>query len=86
VSTHEEYLRLGEEDGLGRAAYRELFKAHVDAQAVTQIREATNGNFALGSTRFAKDIERALGRRARPGKAGRPLRDEAAGADHMDLL
>jgi putative transposase len=86
LSAHEEYLRLGTEERVRREAYRDLFEAHLDAETVDQIRHATNGNFALGTERFAKEIERASGRRARAGKAGRPPRDEAAGTDQMDLL
>jgi putative transposase len=86
LSAHEEYLRLGTEERVRREAYRELFKAHLDGETVDQIRHATNGNFALGTARFAKEIERSLGRRAQPGKVGRPPRDDAVGTDQMDLL
>jgi len=37
-----------------------------------QIRRATNGNFVLGDERFAREIEAVVGRRAVPGKSGRP--------------
>ena len=36
-----------------------------------RIREATNGNYALGDRRFQAEIEQALGRRVTKGKAGR---------------
>jgi putative transposase len=49
-----------------------LFKAHLDDALVSQIREATHGNYVLGNPQFQADIERALGWRARKGKAGRP--------------
>jgi hypothetical protein len=39
---------------------------------VERIREATNGNYALGDRRFQAEIEQALGRRVTKGKAGRP--------------
>jgi len=45
---------------------------HLDEQVVGQIRSATNGNYALGSERFQREIETALGRRASRGQAGRP--------------
>ncbi len=67
-----QYVRLGRSEEIRREAYRELFKAHLDAEVVAQIRGATNGNFALGSERFQEQIEAALGRRARRGEAGRP--------------
>ena len=47
----------------------------LDEDIVGQIRNATNGNFALGSERFQQEIEASLGRRARRGQAGRPGND-----------
>jgi hypothetical protein len=47
-------------------------KAHLDDTLVERIREATNGNYALGDRRFQAEIEQALGRRVTKGKAGRP--------------
>ncbi len=44
----------------------------VDDDVDDQIREATNGNFVLGNTRFQEEIARALGRQVTKGKAGRP--------------
>jgi putative transposase len=58
--------------GLADAAYRTFAKAHIDEQQLDQIRQATNGNYALGNERFQADIAAALGRRAQRGKAGRP--------------
>ncbi len=55
-----------------REAYRALFKAHLDDGLVERIREATNGNYALGDRRFQAEIEQALGRRVTKSKAGRP--------------
>jgi putative transposase len=68
ITPHEEYLRLG------RNAYRDLFTAHIDPERIREIRQATNGNYALGSERFKAEIEEALQRRATPGKSGRPVR------------
>ena len=39
---------------------------------VDEIRRATNGNFALGSERFAATVAEMIGRRASPGQSGRP--------------
>jgi putative transposase len=44
---------------------------------VQQIREATNGNYALGNQRFQAEIERVLGRHATRGKAGRRPKAQA---------
>ena len=69
-----EYLRLGRDAETRRAAYRDLFRAHIDEARIGEIRQATNGNYALGNTRFKEEIEQALKRRAAPGKRGRPSR------------
>jgi putative transposase len=55
-----------------REAYRALFKAHLDDALVERIREATNGNYAVGDRRFQAEIEQALGRRVTKSTAGRP--------------
>ena len=39
---------------------------------VDEIRKATNGNYVLGSCKFAEQIAKALGRRVIAGKSGRP--------------
>lgn len=44
---------------------------------VDEIRQATNGNFALGNDRFKEEIEAALGRRVQPGRPGRPKKKGA---------
>jgi putative transposase len=72
LTPHEQYLRLGRSDTVRRESYRALIKAHLDAPLVDQIRQATNGNHALGSVRFQAEIEAALGRRAKRGSPGRP--------------
>ena len=56
------------------AAYRELFRYELEPGLVDEIRRATNGNYALGNAAFAAQISKALGRRAVPGKPGRPCR------------
>jgi putative transposase len=75
IVPHEEYLRLGREQNTRLESYRALFKAHLDEETVGQIRNATNGNYALGSERFQQEIETVLGRRAKRGQAGRPSND-----------
>jgi len=63
---------LGQDAEQRQAAYRELFRHELEPGLVDQIRRATNGNFVLGDERFAKKIEAVIGRRAVPGKSGRP--------------
>ena len=76
LTPQEEYLRLGTTETERRGAYRALFRAQVDEALTEEIRDATNGNFVLGSTRFQDQIAQVLGRRVVRGKAGRPVKQE----------
>ncbi|MES9856132.1 MAG: transposase [Sedimenticola sp.] len=72
ITPHPLYTALGNEDATRICAYSELFRYHIDPGLVDDIRAATNGNYALGSTRFQTQVAEALGRRVTPGKSGRP--------------
>ncbi|MCW9088536.1 MAG: transposase [Gammaproteobacteria bacterium] len=72
VKPHQIYESLGSSPEGRQAAYRELFRYELDPGVIDEIRTATNGNFVLGDNRFADQVEGMLGRRARPGKSGRP--------------
>ncbi len=86
ITAQDEYVRLGRNEEARRTAYRALFKAHLDEEIVGQIRTATNGNYALGSERFQKEIEAALGRRARRGQAGRPGNTPIDEGNQLELI
>lgn len=68
---HPVYMGLGGTDSDRQAAYRELFRYELEPGVIDQFRKATNGNYALGSERFQKEITDMAGRRATPGKPGR---------------
>ncbi|MDP1613218.1 MAG: transposase [Sulfuritalea sp.] len=72
ISPHPLYLALSPDAVERRATYRELFRQELEPGLVDSIRQATNGNYALGDARFGEQIAQALGQRAVPGKAGRP--------------
>ena len=72
VQAHPIYAALGLDAQSRQAAYRELFRYELDPGQVDEIRPATNGNYALGNSSFAEQVTAALGRRATPGKSGRP--------------
>jgi putative transposase len=74
LTPHPLYDALGTDAASRQAAYRELFRHELEAGLVDEIRRATNGNFALGNEGFAAQVTAALGRRAVPGKSGRPRR------------
>jgi putative transposase len=75
VSAHESYRALGPDDQERQAAYRELFRYQLDPGLVDEIRKATNGNFALGSSRFQEEVAKALGCRVVRGRSGRPKKE-----------
>ena len=74
LNHHPVYLSLGQAGEERQAAYRELFRHELESGLIDQIRQATNGNFALGNQRFTEEIATMLGRRVTPGKAGRPCK------------
>ena len=82
VIQHEEYLRLGGNAGDRRA----LFDSDPGSERSDEIREATNGNFALGSEAFRGEMAAALGRRVEPAKAGRPAQRSDGNGTQLDLL
>ena len=74
VSPHEHYLRLGRTEEERLSAYRGLFASHLDPKHIDAIRQATNGNYALGDQWFQAQIASTLKRRVVPGKNGRPAK------------
>ena len=69
---HPEYLLLGKSNEERLENYRALFKTHVGAELLKEIRMCTNKGLALGSERFTAQIEALTNRRVTPRKAGRP--------------
>jgi putative transposase len=72
LTPQDEYRRLGKNDEERQEACRALCKTHIEPARIDEIRDATNGNFALGGKRFQQQIESTLGRRAIRGVSGRP--------------
>jgi putative transposase len=72
LTPHSEYLALGASAASRHEAYRALVAEGLDPKMTCAIRESTNGNVALGTTRFQVEIETMLQRRARRGVPGRP--------------
>ena len=79
LTPHDDYRSLGADENERQAKYRTLFRAHLDSAVLDDIRNATNGNYALGNDRFKEEIERMLKRRAKPGKPGRPEKKHGTG-------
>ena len=72
LTPHCLYDELGQDAAERQAAYRALFRVHLDDKMIEDIRQATNGNYALGNEKFRAEVEQILKRRARPGKSARP--------------
>jgi putative transposase len=75
VKPHPLYKVLGRDIVERKIAYRKLFRPELSTDVIDEIRKSTNGNFVLGDKRFADHIEARLGRRATPGRSGRPKRN-----------
>lgn len=69
---HPLYHSLGHGDTERMSAFRELFRYELEPGEIDKIRKATNGNIALGSSRFQEKIGRMLGRRVAHCRVGRP--------------
>lgn len=72
VTPHERYLALGESGTERSQAYRQLFRSSLGDAVLTEIREATNKAWALGSEKFKERVEHLTGRRAQTKQRGRP--------------
>ena len=72
VSPHPLYMAMSSTGPRQQSAYRALFRAHLDAAAVAELRLALNQNQPLGDNRFYANIERMMGERRQPRPRGRP--------------
>ncbi len=75
VRRHLLYQALGDTEEARALAYRALFRHQLESGLIDQIRSATNGNYALGSSRFAAEVESVLGQRGARGQPGRPRKN-----------
>lgn len=72
VTPHSLYQALGRTGTERQAAYRALFRAHLDRDAIDDIRLAINQNQPLGNERFCAKIEQMTGIRREAKPRGRP--------------
>lgn len=79
LTPHRSYLDLGNDRESRKAAYRDLFESQLEAGMVDQIRQATAGNFVLGTRRFEDRIGQLLGRRVVRSRPGRPAKSNQPG-------
>ena len=76
TTPHPEFLALGSEHGLRRQAYGRLFHDALEPSLVQAIREATRGDYPLGSAAFIRGIQLPPGRKIERGQAGRPTKSD----------
>jgi putative transposase len=86
LSEHAIYRALGRGGEARRKAYRALFRGALDGEFVAALRAATNGGWALGDARFARQIADAVGRRAAKLAPGRPNKDRPDERRQLKLL
>jgi len=72
LTPHPLYLSLGRGDQNRQAAYRALFRTHLDREAIDDIRLALHQNQPLGNARFYDRIEKMTGARREARPRGRP--------------
>jgi len=72
ITPHEVYQSLGPNNADRQAAYRALFRAHLDRAAIDDISLALNQNQPLGNERFYAKIEKMTGQRREAKARGRP--------------
>jgi len=75
-SAHEQYRRLGTTAVAREAAYRALFRNHLDSGTVHDIRHALNYELVVGTSRFKDQVEAVTKRPVRQGQPGRPRKKE----------
>jgi len=79
IEAHPSYLILGNIEDERKKAYRELFRHHMDNEALHEIRESLNQELVLGRSYFKDKIEEMTNRKTRPGQPGRPKVEEEEG-------
>ena len=77
---------MGVGDAVRAEAYRALFDVPLPAEALSEIRKATNGNYALGGDSFKRRLAAETGIRTAPGKARKPAKPYAALPGQLPLL
>lgn len=71
ITDHTLYRALGRWEEERRAAYRALFRTHLENEALDEIRVSVNRGLPLGSERFRERVEAVLGRRIGLSQRGR---------------
>lgn len=77
ITPHSLYDALGQDESMRQSQYRSLFAGQLDEISLSQMREATNKAWVLGSAQFKQKIANQLNRRSdRLAKGGDRKSDE----------
>jgi putative transposase len=76
VLPHPVYLSLGKNSKSRQTAYRNLFRAELDTDALCDIRQALTQNQPLGNSHFYAKLETMTGVRREPKPRGRPKKQK----------
>lgn len=76
IESHPIYNELGPTSEIRQAAYRELFRHHIDNDTLHDIRDSLNHELVLGRSYFKDKIEEMTKRQTRLGQPGRPRVEE----------
>lgn len=79
IESHPLYIELGTTAKVRLAAYRELFRHHINNDTLHEIRESLNHELVLGRSHFKDKIEEITKRQTRMGQPGRPRIEEEVG-------
>ena len=79
IKSHPSYLGLGVDDVSRRAAYKELFRAHLDNRALVEIQAAWQTGTPFGNAFFKQKVEEKLGCKIGQPRRGRPYLRGAKG-------
>lgn len=74
ISPHAEYLALSDDAASRHASYARIVHEALESGLVREIRESWNSGYPLASDTFKSEIATQLGRKAEPGRPGRPQR------------
>ena len=72
LTPHAQYLALGRTASQRKAAYREIFKAHVEEAEVNRISAAWQTGTPLGNPYFKEKVEKKLNTKVGQDRRGRP--------------
>ena len=76
LKQHPIYRNLGQTKQERQHQYRELFRHHIDAESVHQIRKTLNHELVLGRSYFKDTIQEISQRDTKLGNPGRPKVEE----------